>query len=375
MTYADLPVETRTRPYNPLPTLVPRFWVPWFGFSEASGSLYGFLTFGQDAVQRHSYLVTGLYSPATRRTWYDLNYAYDGLYPTLLLSASDADVIHSGLISVTAGDINYEERDRTLDASAVFPLLSLEDQHALLVGYRRRELSSLTRLPSEYVGAAPAEGVLASTRASYLYNNAKQYGNSISPESGRTIELGYEQLDREFGSDFNVKKYTADWHEYVNFPWKHHVLLARAFAGTSSGDVIPQRAFQLGGDNPGDITITVDEEAVFLRGYQVNEFRGRKAALAGLEYRFPVRDIQSGAGPNAPLYLRRLHGAVFAESGNAWDDALRIKDFKSSVGAEARLDMYLAYYLPITFRIGLARGLDEARETFLIFSFWAPALF
>jgi outer membrane protein assembly factor BamA len=209
---------------------------------------------------------------------------------------------------------------------------------------------------------------------SYKFNNAKQYGFSISPEGGRTIEFGYEQLDKSLGSGFEVKKYTADWHEYINFPWPHHVLLARGFAGTSTGDVVPQRAFQLGGDNPGDITIPVDQEAVYLRGYPANEFRGQKAALASLEYRFPIANIEAGIG-DAPIFLRRIHGAVFAESGNAWDEGFHIREFKSAVGAEGRLDLYFAYFVPFTLRVGLAKGLDEKRETMVIFSLWAPALF
>ena len=65
------------------------------------------------------------------------------------------------------------------------------------------------------------------------------------------------------------------------------MLLARAFVGTSTGGVVPQRAFQLGGDSLGDITISLDDEGVYLRGYPVNVLRGQKAALASLEYRFP----------------------------------------------------------------------------------------
>jgi len=375
VTYADRQVETKAGSYDPLPTLVPRFWLPWYGFSEASRDLFGFLTFGQDAVERHAYFLSGLYSPQTHRKWYTFNYSYDGLYPTVLLAASDTDKTFSDLLSLPTGTGDYTEREKTLDASLVFPLLRLENQHSLVVGYRRREISALTRLPAGYTGVVPAEGLLASGRASYFFNSANSYRNSISPEDGRTIELGYEQIDKTLGSDFTIRKYTADWHEYLNAPWKHHVLLARGFAGTSSGDVIPQRAFQLGGDNPGDITINVGEEAVFLRGYPSNEFRGRNAALASLEYRFPVRDIESGISGNAPLFFRRLHGALFAEAGNAWDDAFRARDFKKAVGAEARFDVYFAYYVPLTFRIGFAKGLDEKRETFLIFGLWAPALF
>ncbi len=375
VTYADKPVETKTSPYDPLRTLVPRFWLPWFGYSGASRDLYGFLTSGRDAVERHAYFLSGLYSPQTHRKWYTFNYTYDGFYPTVLLAASDTDGTFNDLLSLPSGTGRYIEREKTLDASLVYPLLEIEDQHSLAVGYRRKGISRLTQLPPGYTGAIPAEGLLASGRLSYIFNNAQTYGNSISPEHGRTIELGYEQFDKSMGSDFAIRKYTADWHEYINFPRKHHVLLARGFAGTSSGEVIPQGAFQLGGDNPGDITINVENEAVFLRGYPANEFRGRKAALASLEYRFPIKNIESGVGGNAPLFFRRLHGALFVETGNAWEDAFRSRDFKKSAGAEARIDIFFAYYVPVTFRIGFAKGLDEKKETFLIFNLWAPALF
>jgi hypothetical protein len=373
ITYQDKPVDGKTRSYNPFPTLLPRFWVPWFGYSDASRDLYGFLTYGQDAIARHAYLFSGLYSPATHRKWHQFSYAYDGLYPTVLLSSSDLDETYSGLLIGPSGQADYVERRKELDAALVFPLLSLEDQHALTLGYRRSEISALTGLPSGSF-VVPAEGLLVSGRAGYLYNNAQRYGNSISPEHGRTLELGYEQLDHALDSDFNVTKYTADWHEYVNAPWKHHVLLARAFGGVSRGDVLPQRAFQLGGDLLGDMTIPVDQEFVSLRGYPANQFRGQKAALASLEYRFPLRSIESGLN-TGPFFLRRLHGAVFAEAGNAWDDALRLKEFKSSVGAEGRLDLFFSYFVPITLRVGVAKGLDEQGETMLIVNLWTPALF
>jgi Tol biopolymer transport system component len=374
MTYVEKPVETSARPYNPLPTLAPRFWLPWFGYSEESGSLFGFLTYSRDAVERHQYLLTALHGPASHRSWYSFQYAYDGFYPTVRFAAFDVDGTFSGLLTDSTGTRNYTEREKTIDASLVFPFLSMRDQHEFIIGYRRRDISRLTALPPGYLGAPPSEGALISGRARYIFNNAMHYGNAISPEDGRTVEIGAERLDKALGGDFAVTKYTADWREYADLPWKHHVLLARGFAGTSSGDVLPQRAFQLGGDNPGDITIPVDDEFVYLRGYPVNEFRGRNAALASLEYRFPVTSIDSGAD-NGPLYMRKLHGAVFAEAGNAWDDRLRLRDFKRAVGVEGRLDVYLAYSLPVTFRYVVAKGLDEKRELYVYLWFWAPALF
>jgi Tol biopolymer transport system component len=375
VTYNDKPVETKAGPYNPLPTLAPRFWLPWYGSSAASNDLWGFLTFGQDAVERHSYVLTGLYSPTTYRTWYSFAYAYDGFYPTVQVAASDLDMTFASLLADPIGTADYVQRERTLDVALVVPLLKNLSQHSLTIGYRRKEVSALTSLPPwpGYSGPVPAEGIFASGHVSYLFNNAHQYSFSISPEGGRTVEIGYENFDKSLGSDFTLSKYTADWHEYISFPWKHHVLLARVFGGTSEGDVIPQRAFQLGGDNPGNTTIPVDTEIVYLRGYPVNAFRGRKAALASLEYRFPVRNIESGFG-TVPVFLRRLHGALFAEAGNAWDGSFRSSDFKRAIGGELRLDTTLAYYLPITFRFVVAKGLDDKGESFAYISLWLPTL-
>jgi Tol biopolymer transport system component len=372
VTYADKPVATTARSYNPLPTLLPRFWLPWYGFSDESRDLFGFLTFGSDAVERHTYFLSGLYSPQTHRKWYSVNYAYDGFYPTLNLAASDTDVTFTDLLTDPTGTRNYVQQEKTIDASLAFPLLKIRKQHVLAVGYRRTDASPLTSITSTYAGVVPAKGLLVSGRTSYLYNNADQFGNSISPEDGRTIELGYERLDKSLQSDFNVTKYTADWHEYIDFPWKHHVLLARGFAGASSGDVLPQRAFQLGGDNPGDITIPVTDDSVFLRGYPANEFRGRNAALASLEYRFPITDIEVGIS-NKPIFFRRVHGAFFVEGGNAWDNGFHLKDSKYAVGTEGRLDLYVIYNVPITFRLGLAKALDQPRDLMLIFNLWTPA--
>lgn len=374
--YADKPVDTTASSYNPLPTLYPRFWIPWFSSSSMNGTLYGFLTYGQDAVERHSYVLTGLYSPKTYRKWYSFNYMYDGLYPTFEFSASDVDRTFSDLLSDPAGTVDYTQREKSIDVALVFPLLKIQSQHAVAVGYRRKELSALTGLPpwTAYSGAVPSEGKLVSERVSYLYNSAKQYGFSISPEDGRTVELGYERLDKALGSDFTVAKYTADWHEYLSLPWKHQVLQARAFVGTSHGDVIPQRAFQIGGDYPGDTTMSIDDDAVYLRGYPVNAFRGRKAALGSLEYRFPLADIEVGIS-DTPFFFRRLHAAVFGEAGNAWDDTFKRRDLKHSVGAELRLDMDIVYQFPITFRLVGAKGLDAKGESTIYLGLLMPSLF
>jgi len=375
MKYDEQPVDAVQSPYDPLPTLIPRLWLPNFGYSSYSGTLGGLFTFGADAVERHSYTLSALYGPSKRRIWYDFNYLYDGWFPSLKFRSWDIDMSYANLLEQKAGFIaqnDYAERSRMFDVSMTFPLLKLDRQHALSFGYRRNSVSGLTPMPpwGGYDGAIPAQGRLASGRVDYLFNNSQKYGYSISPEDGRTIELGYEQLDKNIGSDFNLKKYSVDWHEYIDFPFEHHVLLLRGYAGKSSGDVIAQRAFQLGGIGPGDTTINIEDNNVYLRGYPANKYRGQKVGLATMEYRFPIRNIENGVG-NMPFFFKRLHGDVFAEAGNAWDGAFDSKDMKRSVGAEASMDMTLGYMLPVTARLGLYKALDDQRDKMMIFSIWA----
>ena len=375
MKYAKSAVRAERSAYNPIPTLRPHLWLPIFAHSAYSGGLAGLFTFGSDAVQRHSYAVSALYGPSEQRFWYDINYQYDGFMPTLKFRMQDVDVTHSDLLVPRTGVIyqqDYVERSEMLDASATFELDQLEQEHALSVGYRRKILSSLTQVPPRagYDGVIPGQGVLASSRVSYFFQNAKRYGYSISPEGGRSIEVGYEKFDKKIGSDFNINKTSIDWHEYIDFPFDHHVLLLRGYVGKASGDVLAQGAFQLGGDNPGDVTINVTDTNVHLRGYPANEYRGQKVGLLSTEYRFPIKNIERGGG-NTPFFFKRVHGAVFVEAGNAWDGAYASKELKKSVGAEARLDMTLSYFLPITVRVGLAKALDDKKDTVAMVSIWA----
>jgi Tol biopolymer transport system component len=371
--YAEKSVDTSSRPYSPLSTIYPRFWLPWFGYSYESGTMVGAFTFGMDAVQHHQYTASLLYGPKNGRVWYGIDYFYDGFYPTLHLHASDNDTTYADFLRDGQGVRDYVERDKTLGAALIVPILKNAQQQTLTIGYRRKDLSHLTDLPPwpGYAGPLPAEGDLVSGRVSYLFNSSRQYAYSISPEQGRTLEFGAERFDKTLGSDFEYTKYSADWHEYLSLPWKHHVLLARAFAGTSTGTAPPQGAYQLGGDNPGDITLNLIDQTVTLRGYPANVLRGQKAALGSLEYRFPITNLEQG-WDTKPFFYRRLFGAVFFEAGDAWDGTYHESELKRSVGAEARLDMTFAYYLPITLRFVIAKGLDSKGETQAYFGLWVP---
>jgi len=350
-----------SEPYSPLDTILPRLWLPWIASTPASGTLFGFITGGQDAVQRHRYTLTALYGPESDRLMYLADYAYDGLRPTLRLYASDFDRTYDDLLQDAGGAADYTERERTVGAEVRFDFPGLESSRAVALGYRYRDLSALTPLPpwDGYDGALPATGPLGSTRLAWAFSNAHLQDLSISPEDGRRVALGLERYQEGVGSECSFTRAVLDWSEYLPLPAPRHVLAARLFLGGAGGDVPPQGAFRLGGEAPGDIGYDLDDHSLPLRGYPPNTLRGERAVLAGLEYRFPLLDVGRG-GVSLPFFLRRLHGALFVDAGEAWDDgAFSAGEMRAGVGAELRLDLYFSYFLPMTVHLGVAAGLDE----------------
>ena len=94
-----------------------------------------------------------------------------------------------------------------------------------------------------------------------------------------------------------------------------------------------------------------------LRGYRPGAFSGSFYVLGNAEYRFPIVRIDAGLW-TLPFYLKRLHGAVTCDVGEA-GDAWTWRGIKTSVGLELRAEVLLGYAIPATLRLGYARGLAK----------------
>jgi outer membrane protein assembly factor BamA len=361
------------RPYSPAGTIAPRLWFPWVAASAESGTLAGFVTGGRDVLQRHVYTLTALYGPESGRLMHVASYAYDGLRPTFRLLSWDFDATFAGMLRDESGSADYTERTRAVGAEATLAFPGLDASHALTLGYRHRSVSALTALPPwpEYAGELPAIGGLGSSRLAWSYSGAHRQAFSISPEDGQQLELGVERYQRGLGSERSFTAATLDWRGYVGGAGDRHVLAARAFVGGATGDSPPQGAFSLGGAAPGDVGATLDSRTLPLRGYPLNAFRGEHAVLAGLEYRFPLLEAGRG-GVSAPFFLRRLHGALFVDAGEAWDDRFSAGRLSTGVGAEIRLDLTFSYFVPLTVYFGVAAGLDEQGGVYPTLGIWMP---
>ena len=129
----------------------------------------------------------------------------------------------------------------------------------------------------------------------------------------------------------------------------------------SDGEHTTQQSFQIGG-------VPYVQNRYPVRGFPSNFDKGIHAVKYTLEYRLPVWHIFRGWNTK-PVFLDRLHIALFADTGNAWgtEKDFEIRDFSAGIGAEVKMDTVLGYKARLTPALGIARGITDGGETQVYF--------
>lgn len=115
--------------------------------------------------------------------------------------------------------------------------------------------------------------------------------NIYDPTRGRRISSTVQWAGHGLGGDFDYYKFTGEYRTYKSLG-KGQVLAFRARIGWAQGDVPYSQLFTVGG-------------ADSLRGYEDDQFRGKKMYNATLEYRIPL--------------FNKVSGVLFTDIGDAWD--------------------------------------------------------
>jgi Tol biopolymer transport system component len=351
------------RPYSPWETLRPHFWLP-FVAGDAYGATAGALTAGFDAVGRHEYAAAAWWSLSGQIPGWDVIYVNHSFYPDLAL-----ELVGEVGSPQAAGGLDapgyYYERSIGGSVAATFPFSRVERSQALTLSY---ELQNLT-VDRNPLGVPASPGLLGAATVLWAYSDVRRFVRSISPEQGQRFAISLRVSDRALGSDFSFWQATSSAAKFFALPWStrgvpwHHVLALRGSFGVSSGDLSNRHDFFLGGFQQGDVVRNVLNPASapvrILRGFVRDAFHGTAYALGTAEYRFPIWDVDRGAW-TLPVYLRRLHGAVYSDVGDAF--AFDHGDFQlhAGAGAELRAEVVLGWILPTDLRLGCARGLERS---------------
>lgn len=357
------------RPYSPLSTLYPRWWLPTYG-ADASGRTWGAMTGGADVLGRHAYSLQGWYSVESEQVGYYASYQGGWSWP--LVDAWSARQV------TTAQGLPWrlEEEWTPLAPAATFTFTRVSSWAFARVGWVGTLFRSLDDEPTSL--AIPSahrfsDGFLSALTLSLGWTDGRQYHRSISREEGALALLDLQVAEPSLGSEYSTSRARAVVAGYRRVPGtRHWVLAGRLAGGVASGSLGGRAPFRLGGlslQEAGGATTTTfllgGQDT--LRGYRVGSLIGNGFLLANAELRFPLARPELGR-TTWPIFLRRLHGAVFVDVGDAFEvgdpswlrsHALAFDSLQAGVGAELRLELFLAYYLPVELRFGVAQGLGS----------------
>ncbi len=353
--------------YDPLPSLRPKTWAP-FGFMDERGPVWGFQTFGQDVLMRHYVFGAFGLGLASGRPFYSLGYSNEVLYPSFYAYAMDTPLISAptmdGVPFWVVQRARYQGLSMTLPG---LPSIFLQTQSAtgdnLSLAFNAQHVQDENDVADHNLPerVRPRTGQTNTLAATYKYSDNYKFAYSISPEGGTLATLGYEKALPAIGSRYDFDRVWVDVRRYAGLPWQHHALAVRLSGGTNVGREAGD--FYLGGAESSTLFSNIDLRTASsvgtrfmpLRGYGFAAQSGASALAVSSEWRFPVYDVQRGLGVY-PIFVRNLHGAVFAEAGQAWDGWFDWRRSLADVGVELRAQAHVQQ-APTEIRAGIGQGL------------------
>jgi hypothetical protein len=363
---ADETLALRSKRYNPVPTLLPRFWELQVG-SGAFGTEVGIRLSGQDVAQWHAYTTTVTVPVHEGFANADLTYWYQRLPTNMRLRLFRLLRPRGGLV-VGGEPRSWIDNHRGADVgmSRTFPRTF--HHNTVSANYTLSHLGSLEpfggRLdPNTPPPIIPERGRFASARLGWFFSDARRQTWDISPSAGRTLSASLNVADPLLGSRFRSTSLSWAGTQYVENPWaQHHVLAIRYGGGISRGDIGRRGAFAVGGFPDVSLQQGLLDDVVLggvaLRGYAPFSRAGTQFHLLQVEYRFVIVRPQFGL-QTLPFFVNRMYGTFFVDYGDAFTGGLDLSTFRVGSGAEILTDFTLGYFVQMTLRTGVAWGFHE----------------
>ena len=350
------------RKYSPWRTLLPRNWSPLLNVDGDEVDV-GATTGATDVLGYHAYDVSVMWRASGQdadftfdgaRVNWRASYAYNRWRPSLLLSA------WSGLDTILVAEegssrtLVSQERSQGIFAGVIVPWRRVRVAQSWLGGVEADQ----RRLPaSTGIADRSRNGV----RAGWALASSRQYGYSVSPEHGTWAAVNLERVTTVLGADGNASSLTIDWRVYLPGLRRHHVAAIRVGAASSTGDSGMTRVFDLGGTAVPPAPFALGQRGVgLLRGLPSDERQGTAALVGNIDYRFPLARVERGIKA-WPIFLRDIHGAVFADVGSAGNAIDALPAAAWSVGGELATTITLGYTWSLSLAAGAAWVRDPSR--------------
>jgi len=351
----------RAAPYDPLDSLLPKAWVGILGQADERGVGAGVQLLGSDALLQHALSLSVGAGLLSGRPFAGLSWVYDGLPPTLVLSAGTGTQVYPG----AAEEARLQDR---LGLSVTLPglpsrLLAVLRQDG---GFWTLAADTVTSrvLPGreallDPAAGLPVPGTTTTLALRYQFGDSFRFMRSVSPETGRLAVAEITASDPIWGSVRRFLRVGAEARVFLRLPLQHHVLALRGLAAASEG----QQAGQLAAGGYGASSTLDNIDVRALGDVRQLPIRGRSMVAAdrvtggNLEWRLPLVEIQGGLGI-VPIFVDRLAGACFVDGAWFRGPARPEGAFLAGAGAELRLKMQVSS-VPIEWRLGAALPVPE----------------
>lgn len=342
---ANVDVKVEREEYSPWWYLLPRYWMPNF-YTSSTLTYISASTSAADPTGRHSYGLQIAYDTMTSSP------SFYGTYTNYTTPVLVSLAVMNSYDYVYSLGRQRQFSDATLALGTY--LWGLSNKWKGLIGW---DASQMTIGGFSLKRSGPG--------VELFYNNTKQRGLEISPESGGSFSVVHhhylpEMSDNEYDvTDIRLSKYLSGW----ILPDRHVLAL---FSYSSIAPRLNSAIFGVS-SLAGNYQTLPGTRGVVMRGYAPGAFIGRTVYSATAEYRFPLYYSYRGFSTR-PFFVQRWHGDIFVDAltlDGFWYDYTSGKYNYQNVGnvfygtgLEVKLDTTVAYHLPIQFILGLYYGTD-----------------
>ena len=356
------------RPYRALETLAPRSYTLGF-VSNSLGQAVQIETEGNDVARHHVYRLAATVGADSGGS---LNlggsYSYRRLWPSMNLSLARTVAERGGYV-VDGVNQRYTEEGLRGTAGIGLPVLrDPEGSATLALDYDFDYLRNLDGQlheddPNDLVPREPESDVFfAGVALRWSYSDSKGFTYTVGPQDGKDLSLAARLDHPNLGSETTSMTLSYRGTLYRQIPIATHPSIMLRLSGglrTSDRNV---GQFAVGGvpDSQDLVRSLMDNIRIsntgYLRGYEARAAAGPQFHLANIELRQELYGIEHGA-ETLPVFIRRVHGALLFDAGNAFEGPFVAEDLKAGVGGALRLDFTLGFGEPWTLDLGYAHGL------------------
>ena len=357
---ADYPFTITPKRYNPVPTLLPRFWAPSLALTtEPAGPTFEPFTPTILGVKPAVFASasTGSSDPLRHWAWTGwANYRTDAEYlggggsitlnrflpvysiggSTRVIPRAKVPIVdpnnpvdpNGELVIDRVNGPTYWEQRRELLAQVSWPYRL---QTTVFANYAYTDRQSYFELPDEaWLPEIPLRGNTGAISAGWRYSWAQQTPLAISLEDAQIFSLVGSFLHPYLGTrvvqddgsfaPLTQLQVTSELRNYWVNPWiPNHVLAVRGAAGLTVGGTDFLGNYLLGGPFGDGAFYVTPDGSYMLRGYTFGADIGDMFWTANAEYRFPIWYVQRGVG-TIPAFVRNVSGLVFVDTGNAFNN-------------------------------------------------------